>query len=62
VVVEEVAEVVKFEAMNLIDNLLLTNSPEKMQALHRVQQHKHVVFQDQPIIIEFERYRVQPPS
>ena len=35
-VVEEVKEVVQFEAMNLVDNLMLVNIPEKLESLDRV--------------------------
>lgn len=56
VILDEICEIVKFEAMNLVDNLLLINSPPKMTQLAKVKKHKHVVFAEEPVIIEYERY------
>lgn len=61
VILEEVCEVVKFEAMNLVDNLLLVNSDAKMKQLEKVKKHKHVVFQEEPTIIEYEKYMKKAP-
>ena len=55
VVLEEVGEVVKFESMNLVDKLLLTNSHQKMVQLEKVKKHKHVVFDETPTIIEYPK-------
>jgi len=49
VVLEEVTNVVKYESMNLVDNLLMVNTPQKMAQKEIVKKHKHVVFADEPI-------------
>ena len=58
VILEEVTEVVKFEAMNLVDRMLLVNSQEKKDQLEKVKKHKHVVFAEQPTIIEYTKRKV----
>jgi len=48
VVLEEVTNVVKYESMNLVDNLLMVDTPQKMAQKEIVKKHKHVVFADEP--------------
>ena len=55
VVLEEIADVVKFEAMDFVDKLMLTNSPQKMVQLEKVKKHKHVVFDETPTIVEYPK-------
>ena len=55
-VVIEVTEVVEFECMNLVDNLLLDNTHAKTASLEIIKQHKHVIFSDEPIIMEYEKW------
>jgi len=44
VILEEVTEVVKYESMNLVDNLLLVTTSQKTDQMAKVKKHKHVVF------------------
>ena len=55
VILDEITEVVKFEAISLVDQLLLVNSPQKIAAMEKVKKHKHVVFAEEPRIIHFDK-------
>ena len=59
VVLNEVTEVVKFEAINLVDELLVQNSPQKQEQLEKIKKHKHVIFADNPTIFEFSPRNLQ---
>ena len=43
VILDEICEVVKYNAMTLIDRLLLVNSPPKMKQLDVVKRNKHII-------------------
>ena len=40
---------VKYESMNLVDNLLMVDTPQKLAQKEIVKKHKHVVFADEPL-------------
>ena len=60
--VEEVREAVQFETMNLVDQLLMMNTGAKKESLERIRKHKHVIFSDEPVVIEFENYIYMPAA
>ena len=45
-ILDEVTEVVKYESMNIVDSLLLMDSPAKQEQRVKIKKHKHVVFSE----------------
>ena len=58
--IEEVGDVVQFEAMNLVDNLLLQDSPNKLTSFKTIKKQKRVTFKEEPTVIEYETYLRKP--
>ena len=53
VILDEMTEVVKYESMSLVDQLLLVDSQSTKAQHDKITKHKHVVFDDTPTIFEF---------
>ena len=62
VILEELTDVVKYEAMSMVDLLLGVDTEPKKALREKVKKHKHVVFDETPTIIEYKTSKQKKDS
>ena len=60
VVLDEICEVVKYEAMTLVDRLLMVNSPPRATQIETVKKNKHIIVKPPPGPLKFVPRAMRP--